>query len=84
MLRLPLRFVPLSRAPVCLLGNGGYVRFRGLARRATDAEDALARRLLVDKYQPRYSGDLQEWGQIALPIAIDLSGQLADRVRRLS
>jgi deazaflavin-dependent oxidoreductase (nitroreductase family) len=35
-------------------------------------EDALARRLLVEKYGPRYSGDLSNWGRTALPVAIDL------------
>jgi hypothetical protein len=28
--------------------------------------------LLVEKYQPRYSGDLTEWGRTSLPVAIDL------------
>lgn len=37
-------------------------------------EDALARRLLLDKYEPRYGGDLREWGRTALPVAIDLPG----------
>ncbi len=42
------------------------------ARVVTDPdEDALARRLLVDKYGPRYGGDLTEWGRTALPVAID-------------
>jgi hypothetical protein len=35
-------------------------------------EDALARRLLLEKYRPRYRGDLDEWGETALPIAIEL------------
>jgi deazaflavin-dependent oxidoreductase (nitroreductase family) len=35
-------------------------------------EDALARRLLLEKYRPRYRGDLDEWGETALPIAIAL------------
>ena len=35
-------------------------------------EDALARRLLLEKYTPRYSGDLAEWGRTALPIAVEL------------
>ena len=37
-------------------------------------EDALARRVLLEKYTPGYVGDLQEWGRTALPIAIDLPG----------
>jgi hypothetical protein len=37
-------------------------------------EDALARRLLLEKYSPpRYTGgDLDGWGRDALPLAIDL------------
>ena len=42
------------------------------ARVVTDPdEDALARRLVVEKYAPRYRGDLTEWGRASLPIAID-------------
>lgn len=36
-------------------------------------EDALARRLVVGKYQPRDSDDLSEWGRTALAVAVDLS-----------
>jgi deazaflavin-dependent oxidoreductase (nitroreductase family) len=47
---------------------------KGTARIVTDAdEDALARRLLLEKYRPRYRGDLREWGRTSLPVAIDLS-----------
>ena len=35
-------------------------------------EDELARRLLVDKYTPRCSGSLEEWGRTAHPVAIEL------------
>ena len=35
-------------------------------------EDALARRLLLEKYLPRYSGELEEWARTALAVAIDL------------
>jgi deazaflavin-dependent oxidoreductase (nitroreductase family) len=35
-------------------------------------EDALARRLVVDKYQPRDNDDLSEWGRTALAVAVDL------------
>ena len=35
-------------------------------------EDALARRLLLEKYRPRYSGELEEWARTALAVAIDL------------
>ena len=39
-------------------------------------EDALARRLLLEKYGPRYGGELEEWGRTALPIAIDLPAEI--------
>ncbi|HXH23472.1 MAG TPA: nitroreductase/quinone reductase family protein [Dehalococcoidia bacterium] len=41
---------------------------------ADSEEDALARRLLLEKYSPGYSGDLADWGRSALPVAIDLEG----------
>lgn len=51
----------------------GEQAFPGQARVVTDAEeDALARRMLVAKYQPGYSNDLTNWGRTALPIAVDL------------
>jgi len=37
-----------------------------------DAEDELARRLLLEKYAPRYSGDLAEWARTAVAVAIEL------------
>jgi deazaflavin-dependent oxidoreductase (nitroreductase family) len=47
--------------------------FDGRARVVTRvAEDARARDLLVEKYAPRYGGDLSEWGRKALPVAVDL------------
>jgi deazaflavin-dependent oxidoreductase (nitroreductase family) len=36
------------------------------------AEDAKARGLLLEKYVSRSSDDLTEWGNTALPVAIDL------------
>ena len=36
------------------------------------AEDELARALLVEKYGPRTSDDLEEWRRTALPVAIEL------------
>ena len=38
-------------------------------------EDELARDLLVEKYQPSYSGDLTGWRRSSLPVAIDLEGE---------
>jgi len=37
-------------------------------------EDAHVRKLLLDKYTPRYEGDLEEWGRTALPVVIELPG----------
>ena len=52
----------------------GDTTFAGRARVVERAdEDALARRLVLAKYQPRDGDDLTEWGQTALPIAVDLS-----------
>jgi hypothetical protein len=49
--------------------------FRGAARIVLGPEeDALARRLLLEKYSPTYEGDLMDWGRTALPVAIDLVG----------
>lgn len=41
---------------------------------AGTGEDAEARRLLLEKYGPRYSGDLTNWGRTALPVALELEG----------
>ena len=47
--------------------------FAGRGRIVTDpGEDAHARRLLLEKYSAGYSGDLSDWGEGALPIAVDL------------
>ena len=45
----------------------------GRARVVDDRdEDAVARRLLFEKYSDGYSGDLSDWRDTALPIAVDL------------
>ncbi len=45
----------------------------GRARIVEDAdEDERARTLLVDKYTPGYSGNLDGWRRRSLPVAIDL------------
>jgi deazaflavin-dependent oxidoreductase (nitroreductase family) len=45
----------------------------GRARVVSDvAEDARARGLLFDKYAEGYSGDLSDWRERSLPIAVDL------------
>jgi deazaflavin-dependent oxidoreductase (nitroreductase family) len=51
----------------------GEREFAGMARVVNGRdEDTLARRLLLEKYEPTYSGDLTEWGRTALPVAVDL------------
>ena len=51
----------------------GRREFEGTARIVDDGdEDALARRLLLDKYSAGYSGDLTGWGRDSLPVAVDL------------
>jgi deazaflavin-dependent oxidoreductase (nitroreductase family) len=59
-------------ASVTVRIGGG--RFDGTARIVEEGnEDAVARRLLLDKYAPAYRGDLTEWGRDSLPIAVDLA-----------
>ncbi len=54
----------------------GDRRFRGRGRIVSDKrEDALARRLLLEKYTSRYSGGLSDWGKTALPVAVELTAQ---------
>jgi deazaflavin-dependent oxidoreductase (nitroreductase family) len=51
----------------------GDREFKGTARIVDDGdEDAMARRLLLDKYSAGYSGDLTGWGRDSLPVAVDL------------
>jgi deazaflavin-dependent oxidoreductase (nitroreductase family) len=42
---------------------------------ASGEEIETARRLVFDKYQARYDGDLSDWRERALPVAIDLLAQ---------
>jgi deazaflavin-dependent oxidoreductase (nitroreductase family) len=35
-------------------------------------EDALARRIVTEKYQPGYSGSLDEWRARSLPVALEI------------
>lgn len=47
--------------------------FEARARVVEDpAEAQIARRLLYAKYQPGYGGDLADWRDAALPVAVDL------------
>jgi deazaflavin-dependent oxidoreductase (nitroreductase family) len=59
----------LTREPAVTVRIAGEP---GRARVVEDPEeDALARRLLFDKYSTRYSGSLEDWRQNALPVAVD-------------
>ena len=50
------------------------VQFSGQARLVTSPdEDALARRIVLEKYTPRDSDDLTEWSHTSLPLAIDVA-----------
>ena len=61
----------LAASPEVVLEIGDDARTTK-ARVVTDpAEDALARRIVAEKYRPRYRGDLDDWGRTSLPIAVD-------------
>jgi deazaflavin-dependent oxidoreductase (nitroreductase family) len=48
--------------------------FAGQARLVTEPEeDALARKIVYDKYTPRDSDDLTDWARMSLPVAVDLT-----------
>lgn len=62
----------IARTPVVSVRIADQ-KFAGAGRVVSDSdEDALARRLLLEKYAPAYSGDLTDWGRTALPVAVDL------------
>jgi deazaflavin-dependent oxidoreductase (nitroreductase family) len=62
----------LRRDPAVAVRIAGTT-WPGRARIVQDAdEDERARTLLVDKYAPGYSGDLDGWRRRSLPVAIDL------------
>jgi deazaflavin-dependent oxidoreductase (nitroreductase family) len=61
----------LAISPAVVLEIGGEKRTTK-ARLVTDPnEDALARRIVAEKYRPRHREDLSDWGRTSLPIAID-------------
>ena len=48
--------------------------YTGRARVVEHAdEDALARQIVVAKYQPGYGEDLSDWGRDSLAVAVDLA-----------
>jgi deazaflavin-dependent oxidoreductase (nitroreductase family) len=53
------------------------VTFAGQARVVERPdEDALARRMVLEKYQPGYGEDLTDWGRDSLPVAVDLAPEV--------
>jgi deazaflavin-dependent oxidoreductase (nitroreductase family) len=64
----------LRANPAVTVRIGGQT-FAGAARVVSDAqEDALARRLLADKYgEYEDEGQPTEWARTALPVAVDLA-----------
>ncbi len=47
--------------------------FAGKARIVRNLEeDAIARKLVFEKYAPRSEDDLEDWSRTALPVAVDL------------
>lgn len=64
----------LQKNPQVRVRFGGET-LQGHARIVTDeGEDALARRIVVAKYQPRGTDDLTEWGRTSLAVAVDMAG----------
>jgi deazaflavin-dependent oxidoreductase (nitroreductase family) len=51
------------------------VTFDATARvlEAGTADDERARRLVFEKYEPRYDGSLESWRERSLPVALDLA-----------
>ena len=67
-----LRATPRVRVEV------GPVDTEATARVVTDDDErAQARRLVFDKYQRQYAGDLTRWRERSLPVAIDLPEEAA-------
>ena len=65
---------PATRVRV---GDGEEVDARARVLEPGTAEDALARRLVLEKYQAPGATDLQGWGRSALAVAFDLAGPSA-------
>ena len=48
----------------------------GYARLVNDTEeDAVARKLVFEKYVPRSSDDLVDWSRMSLPVAVDIKAK---------
>ncbi|MGH3112099.1 MAG: nitroreductase family deazaflavin-dependent oxidoreductase [Gaiellaceae bacterium] len=61
----------LELSPDVVLEIGGEKRTTTARLVADRDEDELARRVVVEKYRPRYRADLDDWGKTSLPVAID-------------
>jgi deazaflavin-dependent oxidoreductase (nitroreductase family) len=63
----------LGKVPRCSVRIDGTT-FSGTGRMVATGqpEDALARKLLFEKYSPGYSGSLESWARDGLPVAVDL------------
>jgi deazaflavin-dependent oxidoreductase (nitroreductase family) len=51
-----------------------FAAFARVLEAGTD-EDALARRIVTDKFRPRYHGSLDDWRVRSLPVALDVTGR---------
>jgi deazaflavin-dependent oxidoreductase (nitroreductase family) len=65
-----VRNIVASPEVVLEIGSRRITTNARLIEPGTD-EDAIARRLLVKKYQPGYGEDLTDWGKRSLAVAID-------------
>ena len=64
-----VRNVMISDDVVLRIGDHKRVTIARVLEPGTD-EDALARRLLLEKYAPRDNTDLTDWARTALPVVV--------------
>ncbi|MCB1248842.1 MAG: nitroreductase family deazaflavin-dependent oxidoreductase [Acidimicrobiales bacterium] len=60
------------RVTLCLGKTGADLGATGRILDAGDPDEERARRLVFDKYQDRYHGDLERWRSSALPVVLVL------------
>ena len=63
----------LEAAPAVTVELGGTTSPASARILDGASEESEARRLVFEKYQPRYDGDLTSWRATALPVAVDLA-----------
>jgi len=63
----------LRKDALCTVRIAGAT-FQGAGRVVAPGsqEDAVARKLLFEKYSPGYSGSLEAWARDGLPVAVDI------------